>query len=77
MEINRIQFNRDFIIIHCPDNPLLGKRKGRSIITINKFEEIIDNDGVFEAKVNQILNMVDDNITVKLRRGITFEIWMR
>lgn len=74
MEINRTQFNRDFLVIHFP-NP--NSQEGRQIININKMEEIIGNDKVFEAKVNQILNMQGDKAVVKLRRGITFEIWVR
>ena len=74
MEINRTQFNRDFIVIHFP-NP--DNHKCRQIININKMEEIIDNDKVFQAKVNQILNMEGDKITVRLRRGVSFKIWVR
>lgn len=68
--MNKTEFNREYIIRYYPDSGDRGKSK---LIEATEMLTIVNNLTVFANIKSSVEKFKGDQLTIKLRRGISFD----
>ena len=72
--MNKTQFNREYIIRYYPNS---DNRDKSSLIEVTEMLNIIDDLTVFANIKSSVEKFKGDQLTIKLRRGISFDFNLR
>lgn len=72
--MSRTEFNKNFMIVYHPSQKKRWKSK---LVGLDKMKALIDDDAIFEEQLNIIEQSVEDNIWLRIRERLAFNVIAR